>query len=192
MGTVWKLHSFFFRFSLQSVTCLPTSKTHTHHTLQFADIFQLNLSVLQLLGESFLNALSLQPPRFALLQLIGDTESKWMSRRWQHAQTGECTAECTWQCRRSSCSLLPLGRFCPRLSTVERSSWASASRAWVLFRSLLSFFSTSKSLWPTWKTRHLILTFHRPGPGHSSRVQSQHYRDNCRLIAAYACLMPLM
>lgn len=58
----------------------------------------------------------------------------------------------TWQCSRSICSLLPLGRFWPGLSTVDRRSWASAKRAWVLFRSLLSFFSTSKSLWPTCRT----------------------------------------
>lgn len=48
----------------------------THHTLQSADIFQFNLCVLQLLGESCLDALCLQASRFAFLQLIGDMESE--------------------------------------------------------------------------------------------------------------------
>lgn len=58
----------------------------THHTLLLADILQFNLSVLQLLGESRLNALCFEPPRFALLKLIGDTESALLhlkqSTRW--------------------------------------------------------------------------------------------------------------
>lgn len=63
------------------------SQSHTHHALLFADIFQFDLRVLQLLGESRLNGLGLQPPHFALLKLIADTERVWMylklSRRWR-------------------------------------------------------------------------------------------------------------
>lgn len=50
-------------------------------------------------------------------------------KRSRRQQSGKCKAEHTWQCRRSSCSLLPFGTFCPWLSTVERRSWASARRA---------------------------------------------------------------
>lgn len=60
----------------RSIICsvLHTRQTHTHHALLFADIFQFDLRVLQLLGESRLNAFGLQPPHLALLELIGDTE----------------------------------------------------------------------------------------------------------------------
>lgn len=104
------------------------------------------------------------PPPAASLR---SPPANWRHREWMiciaSLESGECTYDwvmTTWQCRSSICSLLQLGRFCPWLSTVERSSWASASRAWVLFRSLLSFFSTSKSLWPTWKDETLHVNRH--------------------------------
>lgn len=47
---------------------------HTHQTLLSADVFQLNLRVLQFLGEGLLNALGLQEPRLSVLQLSGETD----------------------------------------------------------------------------------------------------------------------
>lgn len=49
----------------------------THHTLLSADIFQFNLSVLQLLGQGLLNALGLQEPGLSVLQLSGQTDHEW-------------------------------------------------------------------------------------------------------------------
>lgn len=47
---------------------------HTHQALLSADVFQFNLSVLQLLSEGLLNALGLQEPRLSVFQLIGETD----------------------------------------------------------------------------------------------------------------------
>lgn len=47
---------------------------HTHQTLLSADVFQFNLSVLQLLSEGLLNALGLQEPGLSVFQLGGETD----------------------------------------------------------------------------------------------------------------------
>lgn len=55
------------------VTSFPITR-HTHHTLQAAQVLQLDLRVLQLLGQCGLDALCLQTSGFAFLQLISDAE----------------------------------------------------------------------------------------------------------------------
>lgn len=51
-----------------------SSTRPAHQALQPADVLQLDLRVLQLLGQSRLDALGLQTSGFAFLQLIGDVE----------------------------------------------------------------------------------------------------------------------
>lgn len=51
-----------------------SSTRPAHQALQPADVLQLDLRVLQLLGQSRLDSLGLQTSGFAFLQLIGDGE----------------------------------------------------------------------------------------------------------------------
>lgn len=51
------------------------------------------------------------------------------ARQAERDVTPQSDSDSTWKWRRSIWSLVPSGRSCPELLTVERSSWASASSA---------------------------------------------------------------